>query len=339
MFVKAIVRPAWAVPGSRIRIESANLPIPQDAPPDVRVGGQPAHVVVASPRVIRVIVPEGVEGTATIAIDGAPDVTASVDVARVLATGVHQVDSPTFDGLGRLYVTHSGGQGSTVEVPIYRVGRDGVREPVAVAIANPTALVLGPDGAMYVSSRFEHTVHRLTTDDKVEVYAGDLGVPTGLAFARDGSLYVGDRSGSVLRVSPTRDVSVLASLPPSVAAFHLAVGPDDCVYVAAPTLAPRDVVYRITPGGDVTVACEGFGRPQGLAFDSHGDLYVVDALAGSAGLFRVNLSRPRPVPELVVAAPALVGVAFDPEGGVVLASNDTIWRLEVDLSPLVLLPS
>ena len=293
----------------------------------------------ASPRAIGVVIPAGVEGTATIAIDGAPEVTASVDVARVLTTGVHQVDSPTFDGLGRLYVTHSGGQGSSVDVPIYRVGRDGVREPVAVGIANPTALVLGPDGAMYVSSRFEHTVHRLTTEDKVEVYAGDLGVPTGLAFARDGGLYVGDRSGSILRVSASREVSTLASLPPSVAAFHLAVGPDDCLYVAVPTLAPRDVVYRITPEGEVTVACEGFGRPQGLAFDSQGDLYVVDALAGSAGLFRVDLTQPKSVPDLVVSAPALVGVAFDPEGGVVLASNDTIWRLEVDLTPLVLRPS
>ena len=29
-------------------------------------------------------------------------------------------------------------------------------------------------------------------------------------------------------------------------------------------------------------------------------------------------------------APALVGIAFDPGGGVVLASNDTVWKLDVD---------
>ena len=29
----------------------------------------------------------------------------------------------------------------------------------------------------------------------------------------------------------------------------------------------------------------------------------------------------------------VVGVAFDPRGGVVLASNDTIWKLDVDLKP------
>jgi sugar lactone lactonase YvrE len=206
---------------------------------------------------------------------------------------------------------------------------------VAVEIPNPTSLALGPDGAMYVSSRFEGTVYRLMTDDRVEVYATDLGVPTGLAFSADGWLYVGDRSGSVFRVSPDRRVEPFATLPPSVAAFHLAFGPDGCLYVAAPTLASRDAIYRITPERLVDVCYEGFGRPQGLAFDSQGGLFVAEAAAGAAGLYRLDAGstgRGRSA-ELVVAAPALVGVAFDPEGGAVLASNDTIWRLPGELTP------
>ena len=50
----------------------------------------------------------------------------------------------------------------------------------------------------------------------------------GLALAADGTLFVGDRSGSILRVSPDKQVETFASLPPSVAAFHLAFGPDEC---------------------------------------------------------------------------------------------------------------
>ena len=73
---------------------------------------------------------------------------------------------------------------------------------------------------------------------------------------------------------------VLATLPPSVAAFHLAFGPDGYLYVTAPTLGTHDAVYRITPDGEVSPFCAGFGRPQGLAFDAAGHLYVVDALAG-----------------------------------------------------------
>ena len=54
----------------------------------------------------------------------------------------------------------------------------------------------------------------------------------------------------------------------------------------------------------------GFGRPQGLAFDSQGALYVVEALAGWSGLYRL---RPDGTAELVVAGPSLVGVAFNPQ--------------------------
>ena len=217
-----------------------------------------------------------------------------------------------------------------------RIGLDGVREPLAVEVANPTSVALGPDGLMYISSRFDGHVHRLTADDRVELYATELGVPTGLAFAPDGTLFVGDRSGSILRVSPDRQVETYASLPASVAAFHLSYGPDDCLYATAPTLATHDPVYRITRERLVDVVCDGFGRPQGLAFDASGALYVADALAGGAGLYRIDLSPERPKPELVLSAPMLVGVAFDPRGGLVLASNDTIWKLDVDLKPLTM---
>jgi sugar lactone lactonase YvrE len=92
----------------------------------------------------------------------------------------------------------------------------------------------------------------------------------------------------VLRVDGGR-ATLLASLPPSVAAFHLAFGPDQRLYVTAPTMAPRDPVYRISMDGDVDVFYDGFGRPQGLAFDDQGQLFVVDAVAGWSGLYRLPL--------------------------------------------------
>ncbi len=333
--VLSAVRPAWAIPGGRILVEGRDLPLSADGPPHVRIGLHDAHVTAASRGAIRLVVPAAAEGgTMEIRVGADADGgMASVEVARLLATGLHQVDSPAFDGLGRLYVTQSGGRGTKVPVPIYRVGRTGVREPVAVEIANPTSLALGPDGAMYVSSRFEGRVYRLTADDHVERYVGELGVPTGLAFSPDGSLFVGDRLGSIFRISPSRQVETFATLPASVAAFHLAFGPDDCLYVAAPTLASHDPIFRVRPDRVIEVACDGFGRPQGLAFDRTGMLYVAEALAGSSGLYRVDVTAASPTPELVVSAPMLVGVAVDPEGGLVLASNDAIWRLDVGLQP------
>jgi sugar lactone lactonase YvrE len=137
----------------------------------------------------------------------------------------------------------------------------------------------------------------------------------------------------VLRVRG-KDVTLFATLPASVAAFHLAFGPDGSLYVTAPTLASRDAVYRIAGSGAVAVFYEGFGRPQGLAFDSDGRLYVVDALAGSSGLYRFTLDRSGS-PEQVLVGGSLIGLAFDPHGGLVLASNDTAYRLNVPLRGLL----
>jgi sugar lactone lactonase YvrE len=329
------IDPSWALPGGRVAIVGAHLPLPAEGPPHVLIGDADARVVGASPRSIRVVVPSAIQGGRMIVrVDELPGAIGQLDVARVLTTGVHQVDSPAFDRTGRLYVTHSGGRDTKVPVPLYRVSADGAREPLAVEIANPTSLALGPDGGMYVSSRFDSNVYRLAPDDRVEQYVTEVGVATGLAFAPDGTLFVGDRSGSILRVSIDRHVETYASLPASVAAFHLAYGPDGCLYVTAPTLSTHDALYRITPRRLIEVVCEEFGRPQGLAFDSTGTLYVVDALAGAAGLYRLDPSQSRPTPTCVLTALSLIGVAFDPTGGVVLASNDTIWRLDVGLRPL-----
>ncbi len=114
-----------------------------------------------------------------------------------------------------------------------------------------------------------------------------LASPAGWRSPRDGTLFVGDRSGTIFKVDQDGKATTFASLPASVAAFHLAFGPDEAVYVTGPTLSSYDELYRIAPDGTVTTQDGRFGRPQGLAFDSNGDLFVVEALAGSSGLYRV----------------------------------------------------
>ena len=333
--VISALRPRWAVPGAPVSIEGVHLPVPSDGPPHVLVGAADAHVASASHRALRIIVPEDSGGgTLAVRIDELPGETVYLEVARLLASGIHQVDSPVFGRDQRLYCTMSGSRGTKAPVPLYRLGTDGAREPIAVDIANPTSLAVGPDGRLYISSRFDGHVYRLVEDDRAEIYATELGTATGLAFGSDGSLFVGDRSGTILRVSPQRQVETYATIPASVAAFHLAMGPGDTLYVTAPTLATHDALYRISRDRLVDVVHSGLGRPQGLAFDSTGELYVVDALAGAAGLYRIDVRAAHPSPELVVTAPSLVGVAFDPGGGLILASTDTVWRLDCALTPL-----
>ena len=192
-------------------------------------------------------------------------------------------------------------------------------------------MALSPEGQLHVSSRFEGVVYRVDDNGAHEAVASDLGVACGLAFSPDGTLYVGDRSGTVFRVATSGQAIPFATLPPSVAAFHLAWGPDDGVYVTSPTLSSHDSVYRLDHTGKVDVICSAFGRPQGLAFDARGQLYVVEALAGVSGVYRVD---PDGVFVRVLAAGALVGLAFDPAGGLVVVSNDSAYRLDLPLRPL-----
>ena len=319
--------------GGRVAIHGTGFPIDRPHLPDITIGDFRARPVYASSSTITVLVPSGLDGGRTaVRIADVPGETALLEVGRPLATGLHQVDNPAFDRDGNLYVTYSGSRGQEVPVSIFRVSPSGRRESYVSGIVNPTSLAFDASGHLYVSSRFEGTVFKVHPEGTYEPYATDLGIACGLAFDRRGVLYVGDRSGTLFAVQPDRTVTALATLPASVAAFHVAIGPDDCVYVTAPTLGPYDSIYRVDPGsGSVDKVYSGFGRPQGIAFDSQGALYVVEALAGWNGLYRVRSDGST---EQIVAGQSLVGVAFNPRGGLVVASNDTAYRLDVAIRPL-----
>jgi sugar lactone lactonase YvrE len=319
------VQPLSAIEGGRVTIEGSGFAIGAPQLPEVRIGEMRARVVYASSTTLSAIVPDGLEGgRAPVRVAGAPGETAFIDVAASFATGLHQVDNPVFDPDGNLYVTYSGTRGQQVPVSIFRVRPNGTRETFSSGIVNPTSMAIDPRGRLYVSSRFEGTVYRVSDDGSTEPFANDLGVACGLAFAEDGTLFVGDRSGTIFKVDSGGHATTFASLPASVAAFHLAMGPDGSLYVTGPTLSTYDSLYQIDRDGAIAATYTGFGRPQGLAFDRHGTLFVVEALAGTSGLYRV---RPGAAPELVLAGPGLVGVAFDTKGTLVVASNETAYRL------------
>jgi sugar lactone lactonase YvrE len=319
------VHPLRAIEGGRITVAGAGFVVDGPTLPEVRIGDAVARVVFASPSRLGVILPSALEaGRVPVRIAGVPGETAFIDVPAPFATGLHQVDSPVFDRDGNLYVTFSGTRGQQVPVSIFRVTPNGTRESFSSGIVNPTSMAIDPDDRLYVSSRFEGTVYRVANDGSVAPFATDLGVACGLAFAPDGALFVGDRSGTIFRVDRDGHTETFASLPASVAAFHLAIGPDRALYVTGPTLASYDSLYRIDVDGTVTTRHAAFGRPQGLAFDTNGTLFVVDALAGSSGVYRVP---PTGDPELVLAGPGLVGIAFDRTGVLVVTSNETAYRL------------
>jgi sugar lactone lactonase YvrE len=319
------VTPLRAVEGGRITLTGAGFPV--DTLPEVTIGGHRALVSFASASRIVVTVPPDVEpGPAPIRIEDLPGATAFVSVGGSWATGLHQVDNPVFDADGNLFVTYSGSRGQESPVSIFRVTRAGTREPFVSGIVNATSLAIGPDGQLYVSSRFEGAVYRVAPDGKHDLVISELGVACGLAFDRDGGLFVGDRSGTIFRVR-NNHAEPFATLPASVAAFHLAISPDGELFASGPTLSTYDHVYRIGPDGSVRSVLATFGRPQGLAFSpDEGTLHVVDALAGRSGLYRLRDLDGEP--ELLVAGCGFIGVAFGPSGEMAVSSNDTAYRFD-----------
>jgi len=315
------ITPPRAIVGGRVTIHGRGFD--RDRLGDLAVGPLSPRIVFASAERVVVVVPPDLEGgTAVVRLGGA---TSQVTIGTQWATGLHQVDNPVFDPDGNLLVTYSGLRGQEAPVSVFRVTPGGAREPFVSGIVNATSMTFGPDGRLYVSSRFEGAVYRVAEDGSVEQVASELGVACGLAFDADGWMYVGDRSGTIFRVRDGR-TTAFATVPPSVAAFHLAMSGSGELFVTAPTLGTYDFIYRIDRHGDVRTVSVPLGRPQGLTFGPDGALYVVDALAGASGLYRISLETGKA--ELVVSAGALVGVAFGPDGVLAVCSNDSAYRFE-----------
>jgi IPT/TIG domain-containing protein len=312
------------VEGGRVTIHGSGFPI--DDLSTILIGDVAARVAFASSSRLVVVIPPDVEGgRLPMKVPGVRLETMYIAVGARWATGLHQVDNPVFDAAGNLFVTYSGSRGQEAAVSVFRVTPDGSRAPFASGIVNATSLAIGPDGHLYVSSRFEGSVYRVKADGSHEQVAADLGVACGIAFDREGSMYVGDRSGTIFRIRDRR-AAPFATIPASVAAFHLAMSRDLDLFVTAPTLNAYDYVYRIDPGGAVHKVPAPLGRPQGLAFAPDGTLHVVDALAGGSGVYRfADLDGP---PALVLSGTGLVGIAFGPAGEMVVSSNETAYRFD-----------
>jgi sugar lactone lactonase YvrE len=190
-------------------------------------------------------------------------------------------------------------------------------------------LAFDTQGQLYVSSRYDGTVYSVSPGGTMSTYAEGMGVATGIAFDREGSLYVGDRSGTIWRIARDRQIFVFATLEPSVAAYHLAFAPDGTLYVSGPTTSSYDAIYTVDPHGTVSVFYRGLGRPQGLAFDAEGNLYVAASLGGKRGIVKITPERKA---SLAVAGQGLVGLALT-RGSAVLATTSSVYQLAWDVQP------
>jgi DNA-binding beta-propeller fold protein YncE len=328
------IDPGAGIPGGEVAIECANHSRNRAPTLTVRFQDLPAHVVAATPSRALVLVPDldvGAQVDVSVADDeNTTAKPAQFVVAKKLADGIHPVTSPTFDPAdGSLFVTRSGARGENLPVSIFRIGSETKLEEFSADITNPTSIAFDRSGRMFVTSRLDGIVYRMTPLKEVVVFASDLGIATGLAFNRDGEMFVGDRTGVIYRVNGIGEAKPWAQMEPSVSAYHLAFGPDNALYVTGPTVSSFDAITRFDEDGESTVFYRGLGRPQGLAFDRDGNLYVAASFRGRRGIVRISPDAAQT--EIVVAGMNLVGLAFSPKGEMVVATNDAVYSLPLGI--------
>lgn len=329
------VTPGAALPGGEVRILGSGFRTPDLRRPQVRFGEMEGAVVISADDFVVARVPEGAaSGSVVISTDGHSSNAQPIKVATTIAENLHPVTNPALDVEGNVYVTFSGSRGQKVPVSIFKIDTNYNVKPFLTEMMNATAIAFDREGEMYVTSRFDGAVYKVAPNGTMSAYAESMGVATGLAFDREQNLYVGDRSGTIFKVARDRQIFVFATIEPSVSAYHLAVGPQGDLFVSGPTTSSFDSVYKIDPHGAVTVFYRGLGRPQGLAFDREGNLYVAASLGGKRGIVKI---APDGTAALAVAGSSLVGLAFAPGRSAVLATTSAIHHLAWDVQgqPLI----
>src|SRR5579863_810166 len=326
------VVPAAALPLGEVELTGSHLGPNSFGPPAVMVDGTAAHVVLSRPGRLGFRVPElASTGLVEVRTPHGASNSAPLRVARELTAGLHPVTSPAVSRSGMIYATISGQRGKATPVSVVRVSPDGRGTPFVTGILNATGLAFNPDGDLFVTSRAEGNVYRIDASGESTVYAEGMGVATGAAFDAAGNLFVGDRSGTIFKINPQRQIFVHATLEPSVSAYHLAVDAIGNLMVTGPTLSSNDAIWVIDPHGETRAWFRGLGRPQGLALGNDGNIYIAACLRGRRGLVRVT---PEGEASVVVAGHHLVGIAFSPLGTAILATNDAVYDVDLDVEGL-----
>ena len=327
------VYPAAAIPGGELRISGSDLKPHDLSRPRVRFGDTEGAVVISSNDVVVAKVPEDAGSQLVVSNNGHSSSAVPVVVGELLAENMHPVTNPAVDSNGVVFTTVSGSRGQTVPVSVYSIDQNGRTRAFLADLMNASGLAFNHAGELFVSSRYEGSVYRVNERGEKKIFAESMGIATGIAFDSEGSLYVGDRSGTIFKINRNGETFVFATLEPSVSAYHLAFSPEGDLHVSGPTTSSFDAVYRVNPRGEVSQFFRGLGRPQGMAFDVRGNLYIAASYAGKRGIVRI---APDMKASLAISGPQIVGIAFAPAKTAVITTTTSVYRVPLGVEGMPL---
>lgn len=330
--------PEIVVPGGEIVVEFTATNINVDPSMSFVVAGNICRTIAISSNRLIAVLPDDVSGGVVecrLETRGTVSESSAINVGDPIADMMHMVASPAVDpNDDSIMLMRSGGRGQNVGKTLFRYSRDVGVYPLEGSVMNPSGFAFSPRGELFVTDRFNGDVYSVSSSGVCSIFASGLGIATGIAFDADGAMYVGDRSGKIYRVRSFTETEPFARLEQSVAAYHLAFGPDGRLYVTAPGLSSHDSVHAIDRYGNVDKFFTGLGRPQGMAFSESGDLYVAACYRGRRGVVRIAADCSDA--EHFVAGDRIVGLCFTRGGQMIIASNDSVFAIDCGIKGTLL---
>jgi sugar lactone lactonase YvrE len=249
---------------------------------------------------------------------GAPDTTPTHYTSQILLSGVGRPDDLAFDPQGHLLFS------DFYHGTISRLNAKGSVTVLVTGLAGPEGIVALSDGTMIIAEQRTNRILALAPATKsLTVLRALPGIP-GTAPCKDGvdgialdattnTLIVPDSpTGNVYRLS--LDGKTLTLITSGIARpVGAVVDAQGTIYVADEC---GGAVVRITPDGRST-RIDGFGQPDDVAFDHHGNLLLIDLQPSIHALIRVRQSTGK--------HEILASKGFIEPQGLVIDGNDNIY--------------
>ena len=247
-----------------------------------------------------------------------PDTTPTHYTSQVLLSGVGRPDDLAFDQQGHLLFS------DFYNGTISRLNADGSATKIITGLAGPEGLVVLSNGTLIVAEQRTNRILTLAPGAKsLTVLRAIPGTPSS-ASCKDGidgialdattnTLIVPDSpTGNVYRLSlDGKKLTLIAS--GIVRPVGAVVDAQGTIYVADE--CGGDIV-RITPDGRST-RITGFGQPDDVAFDHHGNLLLIDLLPSIHALIRIRQSTGK--------REILASKGFIEPQGLAVDENDNIY--------------